>query len=34
LLGKVAKTGADKARESARKTMTEAREAIGFKKFY
>ncbi|MEA3478986.1 MAG: tryptophan--tRNA ligase [Bacteroidota bacterium] len=32
-LRKVAKQGADKARESARKTLTEVREIIGFKTF-
>jgi tryptophanyl-tRNA synthetase len=33
-LGKVAKLGAEKANESASKTMNEVRKAIGFKKFY
>lgn len=33
-LGKVAKMGAEKARESASKTIKEVREIIGFKKFY
>lgn len=33
-LSKVAKTGAEKARESASKTIKEVREIIGFKKFY
>jgi len=32
-LGKVARLGAEKARESARKTIREAREIIGFKPF-
>lgn len=34
LLGRVAKQGAEKARESASKTIAEARHAIGFRKFY
>lgn len=34
MLGKIAKMGAEKARESASKTIAEAREMIGFKKFY
>lgn len=34
LLAKVARHGAEKARESAGKTIREAREIIGFKKFY
>lgn len=34
LLGKVAKLGTEKARESASKTLAEARYAIGFRKFY
>jgi tryptophanyl-tRNA synthetase len=34
LLGRVAKLGAEKARESASKTLAEARHAIGFRKFY
>jgi len=34
LLANIAKTGAEKARESAAKTLQEARSAIGFKKFY
>ena len=34
LLANIAKTGAEKARESAAKTLQEARTAIGFKKFY
>jgi tryptophanyl-tRNA synthetase len=34
LLGRVAKLGADKARESASRTLAEVRAAIGFKKFY
>lgn len=34
LLGQVAKLGAEKARESASKTLAEARHAIGFRKFY
>lgn len=33
-LGKVAKLGAEKARESAEATLTEARKAIGFKRFF
>jgi len=33
-LSKVAKNGADKARESASKTLKEVREIIGFRKFY
>ncbi|MCL3780232.1 tryptophan--tRNA ligase [Prolixibacteraceae bacterium JC049] len=33
-LGKVAKMGAEKARESAVKTVKEVRELIGFRKFY
>lgn len=33
-LGKVAKMGAEKARESAVKTIKEVRELIGFRKFY
>jgi len=33
-LGKVAKLGAEKATESAAKTLDEARSLIGFKKFY
>jgi len=33
-LAKVAKLGAEKARESASKTLNEARIAIGFKRFY
>ncbi len=33
-LRKVAKTGAEKARESATKTIKEVREIIGFRKFY
>lgn len=33
-LGKVAKLGAEKARESAANTIKEAREIIGFRKFY
>ncbi len=33
-LAKVAKMGAEKARESASKTIKEVREIIGFKKFY
>lgn len=33
-LAKVTKAGAEKAAESARKTLTECREAIGFRKFY
>lgn len=33
-LGKVAKMGAEKARENASKTIKEVREIIGFKKFY
>ena len=34
LLSKIAKLGAEKARESAQKTIQEVREIIGFKKFY
>jgi len=34
LLAKIAKNGAEKARESAGRTMKEVREAIGFRKFY
>lgn len=34
LLGKVAKQGAEKANESANKTMKEVRETMGFRKFY
>ncbi|MFN7314008.1 MAG: tryptophan--tRNA ligase [Bacteroidota bacterium] len=34
LLANIAKTGAEKARESSAKTLQEARTAIGFKKFY
>lgn len=34
LLGRVAKLGTEKARESASKTLAEARHAIGFRKFY
>jgi tryptophanyl-tRNA synthetase len=34
LLSKVAKQGAEKARESAAKTIKEVREIIGFRKFY
>ncbi len=34
LLGKVAKQGAEKANESANKTMKEVREIMGFRKFY
>jgi tryptophanyl-tRNA synthetase len=34
LLSKVAKQGAEKAAESANKTISEVREIIGFKKFY
>lgn len=34
LLGRIAKQGAEKARESAAKTLNEARQAIGFRKFY
>ena len=34
MLGKIAKTGAEKAKESASKTINEARKMIGFKKFY
>lgn len=34
LLSKVAKMGAEKARESASKTIREVREIIGFRKFY
>ena len=34
LLAKVAKQGAESARESASKTIKEVREIIGFKKFY
>jgi tryptophanyl-tRNA synthetase len=33
-LAKVAKIGAEKARESATRTLNEARNAIGFKRFY
>lgn len=33
-LAKVTKDGAEKAAESARKTLAECREAIGFRKFY
>jgi len=33
-LGKVAKIGSEKARESATKTLEEVREVIGFRKFY
>jgi tryptophanyl-tRNA synthetase len=33
-LGKIAKNGAEKAQESAQKTIDECRGAIGFKKFY
>ncbi len=33
-LAKVARTGAEKAAESANKTLAECRSAIGFKKFY
>ena len=33
-LSKVAKDGADKARESASKTLNEVREIIGFRRFY
>ena len=33
-LSKIAKLGADKARESASKTLAEVRAAVGFKKFY
>ncbi|MES2382210.1 MAG: tryptophan--tRNA ligase [Bacteroidota bacterium] len=33
-LNKIAKTGRDKAMESASKTIAEARDLIGFKKFY
>jgi tryptophanyl-tRNA synthetase len=33
-LSKVAKDGAEKARESASKTLSEVREIIGFRKFY
>ena len=33
LLSKIAKLGAEKAKESAQKTIKEAREIIGFKKF-
>jgi len=33
-LSKVAKNGAEKARESASKTLEEVREIIGFRKFY
>ncbi len=34
MLGKIAKLGAEKARESASKTIATAREMIGFKRFY
>ncbi|MFZ4796480.1 MAG: tryptophan--tRNA ligase [Bacteroidia bacterium] len=34
MLGKIAKMGAEKARESASKTIATARELIGFKRFY
>lgn len=34
LLAKAAQTGAEKARESASKTLAEVRQAIGFRKFY
>jgi tryptophanyl-tRNA synthetase len=34
MLGKIAKMGAEKARESASKTIKTARELIGFTKFY
>jgi tryptophanyl-tRNA synthetase len=34
LLSKVAKMGAEKASESANKTISEVREIIGFKRFY
>ena len=34
LLSKVAKLGAEKASESANKTISEVRESIGFKRFY
>jgi len=34
MLGKIAKTGAEKAKESASKTINEARKMIGFTKFY
>lgn len=34
MLGKIAKLGAEKARESASKTIATAREMIGFTKFY
>jgi len=34
VLARVAKTGAEKARESASKTLKEVREIIGFRKFY
>lgn len=34
LLSRIAKQGAEKARESAGRTLREAREAIGFRKFY
>jgi tryptophanyl-tRNA synthetase len=34
MLGKIAKMGAEKARESASKTIASAREMIGFTKFY
>ena len=33
-LAKAAKIGAEKANESAEKTLKEVREIIGFKKFY
>ena len=32
-LGRVAREGAEKARESARKTINDVREIIGFKQF-
>jgi tryptophanyl-tRNA synthetase len=34
MLGKIAKLGAEKARESANATISEARKMIGFKRFY
>ena len=34
MLGKIAKMGAEKARDSASKTIATAREMIGFTKFY
>ena len=34
VLAKAAKNGAEKARESASKTLKEVREIIGFRKFY